>query len=215
MLGEAHANDGHHGQAAVGELCVEFFSAQGGVLDGGAEAQVSQAEAALAIVARLGGLLVHYELQEAGEGEDLRPALLGHNGERLKAVGHVGELQVVGWRQEAIELVVLWRDISHAGKHGHAPMLDLGLTAALEDLDVKVLRESERVPETQRRLVTSQALEARVGLLPLGQSVVARAHQSTAKGRVRIQCPVAPRGACQSILEQPRQESKASMLLIE
>ena len=68
LLGEAHANDGHHGQAAVGELCVEFFSAQGGVLDGGAEAKVSQAEAALAIVAWLGGLLVHHELQEAGEG---------------------------------------------------------------------------------------------------------------------------------------------------
>ena len=94
-------------------------------------------------------------------------------------------------------------------------MLDLGLTAALEDLDVKVLRESERVPETQRRLVTSQALEARVGLLPFRQSVVARAHQSTAKRGVRVQCPVAPRGACQSILEQPQARNKHNHILTQ
>ena len=201
---EEHTDDGHHCQSSVGQLRIELLRAQGWVLHGVAEAEVSQTKVALAVVARLGCLLVCDELQESGESQDLGPTLLGYHGDSLEAVGDVRELQVVGRRQVAVELEVLWDDISDCREHAHASVLDLGLTTALEDLDVQVLGESEWVPESERCLITGEAFEARFGLLPLRQGVVTRAHQSTAKRGVRVQRPITPCGASESVLEQPQ-----------
>ena len=205
----AHADDGHHRQPSVGKLGVELPSTGSWVLDGVAEAEVSQAKVALAVVAGLGRLLVRDKLEEACESKDLGPSLLGHHRDGLEPGRHVGKFQVVGRREVAIEPVVLWHDVSDGGEHGHASVLNLGLAAALEDLHIIVLGESERIPKTERSLVTGQALEASVGLLPLGQGVVAGAHQSAAKRGVRIQGPVAPRRSGQSVLEEPEQGTAA------
>ena len=203
----AHADDGHHRQPSVGKLGVELPSTGSWVLDRVSEAEVSQAKVALAVVAGLGRLLVRDKLKEAGESKDLGPSLLGHHRDGLEPGRHVGKFQVVGRREVAIEPVVLWHDVPDGGEHGHASVLNLGLTAALEDLHIIVLGESERIPKTERSLVTGQALEASVGLLPLGQGVVAGAHQSAAKRRVGVVRPVTPRRSGQTVLEEPEQEA--------
>ena len=200
---EEHSDDGHHRQASVGQLCVELFRAQGRVLHGVAKAQVSQTKVALAVVAWLGRLLVGNNLQESCERKDLGPALLGHHGDGLEAVGDISELQVVGWGEVAVELEVLWDDVPHCRKHGHTSVLDLDLTTTLEDLDVKVLGEPEGIPESERRLITGDSFEAGLGLLPLRQGVVTGAHQTAAERRVRVVGPVTPRGAREPVLEQP------------
>ena len=187
-----HADDGHHGQASVGKLGIKLPSTGSWVLDGVAKAEVSQAKVALAIVAGLGRLLVCDKLEEARESEDLGPSFLRHHGDGLESGGHVGKFQVVGWREVAIKPVVLWHNVSDGSEHGHASVLNLGLAAALEDLHIVVLGESERVPKTKRSLVTRQTFEASVGLLPLRQGVVTRAHESTAKRGVGVVGPITP-----------------------
>jgi len=193
---EEHSDDGHHRQSAVCNLRRELLRPQRGVVDGAAEADGSEAKETLSVVSWLGSFFVDYQLNEASEGQNLRPTFLRDHGERLQSIWHVSELQPLRRRQQAGELVVLRHNIADGCEHGNTAMLDLCLAAPFEHFYVLVLAKAKGVPESQRSLISVQTLEATLWLLPFGKGVVARAHQATAHSNACL----SPRGGelCQN-----------------
>ena len=92
---EEHADDGHHGQAAVGKL--------GGKLLG-LLLRIRGGQDLEAVVSRSAGLVVleaTAELHKAKVGGDLRPSCHGHLGHGSQPVRDVREFQPSRWGQEA------------------------------------------------------------------------------------------------------------------
>ena len=92
---EEHADDGHHGEAAVGELGRQLL---------GFLSRVGGGQHLEAIVAGGAGLVVIEATAELHESEvrgNLRPACHGHLGDRCESVRDVGELEAGRWAQEA------------------------------------------------------------------------------------------------------------------
>ena len=175
---EEHADDGHHGEAAVGKLgrqLLGFLSRVGGG---------QHLEAEVARGSRGAGRLVLGNFAEGHVSKDLSPSGCWHLGDGSKAVGHIGEFQSCGWRQISRELSSdLWSNVTHGSKHRDTTMLQLRLAAALEVLDAAVGRESCRIPETDRILNAQLILECsqrRSGVVgPISPSAASEAVLST------------------------------------
>ena len=92
---EEHADDGHHGQAAVCKLGRELFRLLSRVRGG------QHLEAVVARGAALVVIEAAAELHEAEVRGNLCPACHRHLGDGRKPIRDVGELQAGGRRQEA------------------------------------------------------------------------------------------------------------------
>mmetsp|Transcript_22408 Transcript_22408/g.46186 ORF Transcript_22408/g.46186 Transcript_22408/m.46186 type:complete len:391 (+) Transcript_22408:530-1702(+) len=149
---EEHANDRHHRQASIGNLCRELLLLL--ALRCLHEAVGDAKEAGVLEVARgtLGIIDVLEELDGSGEGHHLGPARKRHLAEGSEAGGNVRELQAQGGREITRPAVVLRHDVSHASQHRHTAVLQLHIAAAAEGCSVTAFREAERIPKSSRRL---------------------------------------------------------------
>jgi len=157
---EQHARDGHHGQAAVGELRIQRPLALVGTV-GLALVERPAKVTCVGKVSRCAVRLLHIEdrIDEAHEGKDLHAASDGNLSKGLQAIWDVVERQAQGRRAKPGPTEVLGGDVAHARQHRDAAMLELTGAAALELHLVPILGEPQRVKEAHRGLNTELLLE--------------------------------------------------------
>ena len=95
---EEHPDDGHHCQAAVCQLRIEFLSFLSWV------GRSQDLEAKVSSGGRCSSRLILGNLAERHVGQDLSPACGRHFGNCGKSVGDVRELQPCGWTEVTREL---------------------------------------------------------------------------------------------------------------
>merc|ERR1712151_93181 len=179
---EEHADDGHHSQTPVRELSVELILAGSRVLHGAAGVWDAQ-HSSVHEVAGVAGLVLDKVacVEGTAEGNDLNPAPGWHLRYGTQAIGHVCKLDPRIRSQVTGPLEVLWDDVTQAGPHRHAAVLDLGDTAPPEIGGRSIHSVACWVPEAHWRLHA--------------QLVLIGTH-----GRVCVECPVAPRRASEAVL---------------
>ena len=149
-----HANDGHHRQSSVCQLCIELC-----FLD----LRISRCDefpSKVTSCSRSSSRLVLGNFAEGHVGQNLTPTCCWHFGDCGKTIGHICKLQASRRRQVARELSRnFWSDISHCCEHRNATMLQLSLTTSLEVLNAAIWRKPSWIPETHRSLHTQLVLE--------------------------------------------------------
>ena len=151
---EEHADDGHHRQPSVGQLCCELRLLFLGII--GRENLPSEITRG---TRSAGGLVLGCLAVRAPE-DHLGPACDGNLGNGCKASRHIGELDAQSWGKVAGPLGEFRGNITHCCEHGNSSVLKLRLTSASKVLRVTVLREACRIPESNWRLHTQLALES-------------------------------------------------------
>ena len=161
------AEDAHHGGAAVVELGVALTKLAGGLL----LPVVPGAETDAVVTVELGGGPPG-ELDEAADDEDLGEAGDGDLEEAADALVDVGELEVLGGAEVAVEgpLVVVDEGAEH-GHHGDAAVL--ALDGAVADEGLLIGNVAEGIEEAEGGdgadlLVELGGLEGGGGLAGLG-----------------------------------------------
>jgi len=178
---EKHPDDRHHCQAAIGDFSVEPPSPS----LRGASSQERWLPTHVPRRAVVDVLIVACRRLAVGSVQDnLDPTRGRHLGDGGKAVRDVLEPEVAVWGQVARELARQLRgDVTHRGQHGDATMLYLRGSPAHKTVHVAILGVAGGIPKTDWGLHAKLILEC-------------------AEGRSRVQCPIAPGGACQTILEK-------------
>mmetsp|Transcript_109188 Transcript_109188/g.223060 ORF Transcript_109188/g.223060 Transcript_109188/m.223060 type:complete len:336 (+) Transcript_109188:373-1380(+) len=164
---EEHADDGHHGQAAIGQLRGKFLLPRIRVVDGGRreteDKVVPDAEEAVALVVARGASRVlppEEALVVPKEEGNLQESLDGDLGKRPEAAGDIRKLQAQGGADVAWKLGVLRHNVADACQHADAAVLEFHSAAALEGVNVAVRGQAERVPEADRCLDAKLSLES-------------------------------------------------------
>jgi len=200
---EQHARDGHHGQAAVGELRIQRPLALVGTV-GLALVERPAKVTCVGKVSRCAVRLLHIEdrIDEAHEGKDLHAASDGNLSKGLQAIWDVVERQAQGRRAKPGPTEVLGGDVAHARQHRDAAMLELTGAAALELHLVPILGEPQRVKEAHRGLDAELLLEGasrepHLGARRAGHSVLEQhagdcSHGKAPVGQLGVQPPFLP-----------------------
>ena len=112
---EEHPDDGHHCQAAVCQLRIEFLSFLSWV------GRSQDLESKVSSGGRCSSRLILGNLAEGHVGQDLSPACGRHLGNGCKPVRHVSELQPCGWTEVTRELASDPWSIKqqHSATYGH------------------------------------------------------------------------------------------------
>jgi len=177
---EEHADDGHHCQSAIGELCIKPACLDFWVISGKQWRLPPHVPWSVLHVS----IIVSLKFCEASIGYHLNPASEWNLAESSKPIGNVRKLQFLAWRQKTRELpCYLGCDVPHSCKHANAAVLDFYRTSAFEGKLIPILGESQRIEETNGCLHTQLVLEG-------------------SKRRIGIGGPIPPRGSCESILEE-------------
>merc|ERR1719401_2638036 len=175
---EEHSDDGHHGQTTIGDLSGKLL---------GLLCRVVGCQDLPAIVAGCASFVIleaARELTESKVGNDLQPAGSRHLGDGTKAVGDVLELQASGGAEITWQFACDLRcNVTHGGQHTDAAVFDLHRAATFKGGHVAVCGKTQGVPKANR------FLHSKLGL-------------KRTEWRVGVECPVAPGGACKSILEE-------------
>ena len=149
-----HANDGHHRQSSVCQLCIELCFLDLRI------SRCDELPSKVTSCSRSSSRLVLGNFAEGHVGQNLTPTCCWHFGDRGKTIGHVCKLQASRRRQVAREFAGDFRcNISHRCEHRNATMLQLSLTTSLEVLNTAIRREPSWIPETHRSLHTQLILK--------------------------------------------------------
>mmetsp|Transcript_108785 Transcript_108785/g.152075 ORF Transcript_108785/g.152075 Transcript_108785/m.152075 type:complete len:222 (-) Transcript_108785:6-671(-) len=176
-----HANDGHHRQSSVCQLCIELCFLDLRI------SRCDELPSKVTSCSRSSSRLVLGNFAEGHVCRDLSPACCWHFGDCCKSIGNICKLQAGRWRQEAREFSCkFWGDVSHGCKHRNSAMLDFCGTTALEVLNAAIAGKPCWVPKTHWSLHTEFILKG-------------------TQRRGSVVGPVAPSTASQSILEKTYQ----------
>ena len=126
---EEHADDGHHGQTAVGNLSIQLRPFHLRVVRG------DQLPSEVPSIGSRARGLVPRDLTEGHVAQDVCPASRWHLRDSSQTVGHIRELETrrrgqVTWKLPSD----LRRHVAHGGQHGDASVLDFGGAPPLEVL---------------------------------------------------------------------------------